>query len=316
MKEYPSLLQSRRSASYQTLRMWIAGPHRRPPHLGPFVSSSKDSLHQPERASSSSVQPEGLRTSVGRPVCHSVLRQHHHSSVCPSPAAIHHALVLCHSGRSQSSHMLIGPEWTLNQDIVLRLFWSDSPHGGRLLRLRSDSPHGGHLRLPRSDSLQRGHPHLSEWDSLQTQGLAPPGDPFLGIHALQGHAPPGIPSLKREVPLPLNDDAMSLSSSTSLISIWNCFQTFLSYCRINRSATTDPFPPLESDLPVPQLTMWLLSTDSPVSPAFLRQVIHDFHSFKGRSDLWIFKLDGLPLRCDAKLMFDHPHSCLPSLLNS
>ena len=84
----------------------------------------------------------------------------------------------------------------------------------------------------------------------------------------------------------------------------------------NRSATTDPFPPLESDLPVPQLTMWLLSTDSPVSPAFLRQVIHDFPFFKGRSDLWIFKLDGLPLRCDAKLMFDHPHSRLPSLLNS
>ena len=50
VKEYPSLLQSRRSASYQTLRMWIAGPHRRPPHLGPFVSSSKDSLHQPEKS--------------------------------------------------------------------------------------------------------------------------------------------------------------------------------------------------------------------------------------------------------------------------
>ena len=148
-----------------------------------------------------------------------VLRQHHHSSVCPSPAAIHHALVLCHTGRSQSSHMLIGPEWTLNQDIVLRLFWSDSPHGGRLLRLRSDSPNGGHLRLPRSDSLQRGHPHLSEWNSLQTQGLAPPGDPFLGIHALQGRAPPGIPSLQREVPLPLNEDAMSRETQSLLISI-------------------------------------------------------------------------------------------------
>ena len=84
----------------------------------------------------------------------------------------------------------------------------------------------------------------------------------------------------------------------------------------NRSATTDPFPPLESDLPVSQLTMWLLSTDSPVSPAFLRQVIRNFPSFKGSSDLWIFKLDGLPLRCDAKPMFDHPHSRLPSLLNS
>ena len=121
VKEYPSLLQSRKSASYQTLRMWVAGPHRRTPHLGPFVSSSEDSLHQHERASSSSVRPEGLRTPVGRPVGHSVLRQHHHSSVCLSPAAIHHGLVQCHSGRSQSPHMVIEPEWTLHQDIVDQL---------------------------------------------------------------------------------------------------------------------------------------------------------------------------------------------------
>ena len=126
--------------------------------------------------------------------------------MCPSPAAIHHALVLCHSGRSQSSHILIGPDWTLNQDIVLRLF-------------RSDSPHGGRLRLPRSDSLQRGHPHLSEWDSLQTQGLAPPGDPFLGINALQGHAPPGVPPLQREVPLLLKDDAKSRETQSLLVNI-------------------------------------------------------------------------------------------------
>ena len=63
------------------------GPHRRTPRLGPFVSSSEDSLHQPERASSSSVRPEGLRTPVGGPVGSSVLRQHHHGNVCPSPAA-------------------------------------------------------------------------------------------------------------------------------------------------------------------------------------------------------------------------------------
>ena len=61
VKEFPSLLQSKKSASYQTLRMWVAGPHRRTPHLGPFVSSSEDSLHHPERTSSSSVRPEGLK---------------------------------------------------------------------------------------------------------------------------------------------------------------------------------------------------------------------------------------------------------------
>ena len=48
----------------------------------------------------------------------------------------------------------------------------------------------------------------------------------------------------------------------------------------NRSATADPFPPLASDLPVPQLTTWLLSNDSPVSPAILRQVIQNSPSFR------------------------------------
>ena len=121
VKEYPSLLQSKKSASYQTLRMWVAGPHRRTPHLGPFVSSSEGSLHQPERASSSSVRPEGLGTPISRPVGHSVLRQHHHGSVCSSSAAIHHGLVQCQSGRSQSPHIVIGPEWTLRRDIVDQL---------------------------------------------------------------------------------------------------------------------------------------------------------------------------------------------------
>ena len=79
-----------------------------------------------------------------------------------------------------------------------------------------------------------------------------------------------------------------------------------SHCTVgsNRSATTDPFPPLPSDLPMPQLTTWLLSRDSPVAPASLRQVIHNFPSFEKSSDLWIFKLDGIPMRCDM------PNRCL------
>ena len=72
----------------------------------------------------------------------------------------------------------------------------------------------------------------------------------------------------------------------------------------NRSATTDPFPSLPSDMPMPQLTTWLLSSNSPVSPVFLRQVIHNFPSFERSSDLWIFKLDGIPMRCDT------PNRCL------
>ena len=84
---------------------------------------------------------------------------------------------------------------------------------------RSDSPHGGHLRHLRSDSPQRGHPHQSEWDSLPTQGLAHPGDPFLGILVLQGHAHPGIPSLQREVPLLLKEDVTSREIQSLLSSI-------------------------------------------------------------------------------------------------
>ena len=119
--KYLSRFQSQTSASYQTLRMWVGGPNRRTPRLGPLVSSSEDSLHQPERASSSSVRPEGLRTPVGGPVGSSVLRQHHHSSVCPSPAAVHHWLVQCHSGRSRTPLMVIGSDCTLHPEVVDQL---------------------------------------------------------------------------------------------------------------------------------------------------------------------------------------------------
>ena len=107
----------------------LGSPSGRTPRLGPLVSSSEDTLYQHERASSSSVRPAGLRTPVGGPVGSAVLRQHHHSrlsslfrrdvllhserhgegdtplggeSPCPSPASIHHGLVQCHSGRSES----------------------------------------------------------------------------------------------------------------------------------------------------------------------------------------------------------------------
>ena len=117
MKEYPSLFQSQKSASYQTLQMWVAGPHRQTPRLGPFVSSSEDSLHQPERASNSSVRPEGLRTPVGGPVGSSVLRQHHHSNVCPSPAAF----IMGSSNVSADALRRIGSDWTLHQEVVDQL---------------------------------------------------------------------------------------------------------------------------------------------------------------------------------------------------
>ena len=121
---------SRRQLLLRCLGCRLGGPSGRTPCLGPLVSSSEDSLHQPERVTSSSVRPAGLRTSVGGPVGSVVLRQHHHSrlsspfrrdvllhserhgegdtplgreSPCLPPASIHHGLVQCHSGRSESS---------------------------------------------------------------------------------------------------------------------------------------------------------------------------------------------------------------------
>ena len=119
---------SRRQLLLRRLGCRLGGPSGQTPCLGPLVSSSEDSLHQPERVTSSSVRPAGLRTSFSGPVGSAVLRQHHHSrlsspfrrdvlhserhgegdtplgreSLCPSPASIHHGLVQCHSGCSES----------------------------------------------------------------------------------------------------------------------------------------------------------------------------------------------------------------------
>ena len=107
----------------------LGSPRRRTPCLGSLVSSSEDSFDQPERASSSSVRPEGLRTPVGGFVGSAVLRQHHHGSLsssfgrnvffhselhskggtplggespCPSSAPVHHGVVQRHRGRPKS----------------------------------------------------------------------------------------------------------------------------------------------------------------------------------------------------------------------
>ena len=107
----------------------LGSPRRRTPCLGSLVPPSEDSLDQHERASSSSVQPAGLRTPARGHVGSSVLRHHHHSSLPssfgrdvlfhserhskggsplggesprPSSAPVHHGVVQCHRGRSKS----------------------------------------------------------------------------------------------------------------------------------------------------------------------------------------------------------------------
>ena len=107
----------------------LGSPRRRTPCLGPLASPSEDSLYQHERASSSSARPTGLRTPACGNVGSSVLRQHHHSSLpssfgrdvlChskrhstgdsplggesphSSSAPVHHGVIQCHRGRSES----------------------------------------------------------------------------------------------------------------------------------------------------------------------------------------------------------------------
>ena len=71
------------------------------------------------------------------------------------------------------------------------------------------------------------------------------------------------------------------------------------------------------NLPMLHLTMWRLSCDSPVRPAFLPQWLHNFPSFEGSSDPWIIRLDGVPKECGMlKSIFDRPHFPFPNLLNS
>ena len=107
----------------------LGSPHRRTPCLGPLATPSDGSLYQHERASSSSARPAGLRTPARGNVGSSVLRQHHHNSLpssfgrdilCHSKrhstgdsplggesphlssAPVHHGVVQCHRGRSES----------------------------------------------------------------------------------------------------------------------------------------------------------------------------------------------------------------------
>ena len=62
----------------------LGSPSRRTPRLGSLASPSEGSLHQHERASSSSARPAGLQTSDRGHVGSAVLRQHHHSSLSSS----------------------------------------------------------------------------------------------------------------------------------------------------------------------------------------------------------------------------------------
>ena len=272
----------------------LGGPHRRTPRLGPLVSSSEDFLHQPGRASSSSVRPEGLRTPVGGPVGSSVLRQHHHSrlsssfwrnvlfhserhskgdtplggeSLCPSPAAIHHGLVQCHSGRSQSPQSgdrvgmdpssagsrSTGPQMASGDPSVCDL--PDREASSVFLTGLRFAGSGNGCSSPtlgRSPSLCFSSDRHHKESSCQTEVLEELRvDSHRSVLASEGMVPGPSGTVIRR------------SHHT---------------VRSKRSTKTAPFPPLPSNLPMLQLTAWRLSSDSPVRPASLLRWLDNLSS--------------------------------------
>ena len=96
-----------------------------------------------------------------------------------------------------------------------RLLGGASPHGGLLRLLRGSSSHGVPRRLLKGTSPPGDHHQLSEWDSLQSQGLALPENPFMGICVLQDASAENS-SLHREVPLRPDVDTMRLETLSPL----------------------------------------------------------------------------------------------------
>ena len=166
----------------------MGGPHRRTPRLGPLVSSSDDPLHQPERAFSSSVRPEGLRTPVGGPVGSSVLRHHHLSRlssafwrnvpvirgvlrVRPLPQLIMGSSNVTADALNRPSRV-IRSEWTLHLEVVDQLvhIWPAVIH----LFATSLTVRLPVYLSPASDSRAAGTDALlPPWDDLQAYAFPP-----------------------------------------------------------------------------------------------------------------------------------------------
>ena len=274
----------------------LGSPGGRTPRLGPLVSSSEDSLHQPERASSSSVRPEGLRTSVGGPVGSTVLRQHHHSrlsssfgrnvlfhserhssgdtplgggSPCPSPSAVHLGLIQCHSGRPQS------------------------PQSGD--RVRMDPSSGGSRSA--GPQMASGDRSVCDLPDRETSGV------FLsGLRSAGSGNGCSSPALGRSPSLRLSSDRHHKESScqtevleelrvdsTLIAPFWPQREWFpdllelLSDVPITLSSRKDllrqpHFHRFHQNLPMLQLTAWRLSSDSPVKPASLLRWLDNLSS--------------------------------------
>ena len=189
---------SRRQLFLGRLGRRLGGPSRRTPCLGPLVSSSDSSLHQLERAASSSVRPTGLRTFFSGPVGSTVLRQHQHSrylrhsggtfSTLNNTAreillwAENHRVRLLPQFIMGSSNVtadivsrpnqVIGSEWTLHQEVVDQLIhkWPaviDLFATSLTARLPVYFSPASDSRAVGTDAL------LQPWDNLQAYAFPP-----------------------------------------------------------------------------------------------------------------------------------------------
>ena len=157
----------------------LGSPSRRAPRLGPLASPSEGSLHQHERASSSSARPAGLRTSDYGHVGSAVLRQHHHSSL---PSSFGRD-VLIHSERHSERGSPLGGESPhsspppVHHGVVQRQRGRlKSPQSGDRVRM-DPSPGGSRSAGPQVASSDRSLCNLpdSEAPSLLLSGLRSAG---------------------------------------------------------------------------------------------------------------------------------------------
>ena len=280
---------SRRQLLLRRFGCRLGGPRRQTPRLGPLVSSSEDFLHQAERASSSSVRREGLRTSVGGPVGSTVLRQHHHSTTTVAylrrsggtfsstlNATAREVLLWAENHRVRllpqfimgSSNVtadalsrpnqVIGSEWTLHQEVVDHLVhkWPaviDLFATSLTTRLPVYFSPASDSRAAGTDAL------LQPWDDLQAYAFPPI-------------------AIIRRVLVKLRS---SRNCELTLIALfWPQREWFpdllelLSDVPITLSSRKDllrqpHFHRFHQNLPMLQLTAWRLSSDSPVRPASL-----------------------------------------------
>ena len=262
------------------------GPRRRTPRLW---SPHQKTLHQPERASSSSVWPEGLRTPVGGPVGSTVLRQHHHNRLSSSfgrnvlfhserhskgdtplggePPSPSPGLVQCHSGRSQSPQSgdrvgmdpssggsrSTGPQMASGDRSVCDL--PDREASSVFLTGLRFAGSGNGCSSPtlgQSPSLCLSSDRHHKESSCQTEVLEELRvDSHRSVLASEGMVP-GPLELLSDVPI-------TLSGRKNLL-------------------RQPHFHRFHQNLPMFQLTAWRLSSDSPVRPASLLRWLDNLSS--------------------------------------